>query len=148
MFSGFSNGCKSFRIKDSSRCGRVAQLGEHLLCKLTGQLQTLCRFLSLLFVSNNLGHLLFAQKLTQALATDSVLTHFCHREGEIGVSEFSRSCKCFKINASSHCGRVAQLGEHLLCKQGVAGSIPVTSTNFLTDCKRLSGFISAPVPTF
>jgi hypothetical protein len=28
-------------------------------------------------------------------------------------------------------GRVAQLGEHLLCKQGVAGSIPVTSTNHL-----------------
>ena len=26
-------------------------------------------------------------------------------------------------------GRVAQLGEHLLCKQGVAGSIPATSTN-------------------
>ena len=26
-------------------------------------------------------------------------------------------------------GRVAQLGEHLLCKQGVAGSNPVTSTN-------------------
>jgi hypothetical protein len=25
-------------------------------------------------------------------------------------------------------GRVAQLGEHLLCKQGVTGSIPVTST--------------------
>src|SRR5215470_4716035 len=52
-------------------------------------------------------------------------------EGEIGVSEFSRSCKCFKINASSCCGRVAQLGEHLLCKQGVAGSIPVTSTNLI-----------------
>jgi hypothetical protein len=28
-------------------------------------------------------------------------------------------------------GRVAQLGEHLLCKQGVAGSIPATSTNHL-----------------
>jgi hypothetical protein len=28
-------------------------------------------------------------------------------------------------------GRVAQLGEHLLCKQGVTGSIPVTSTIFL-----------------
>jgi hypothetical protein len=28
-------------------------------------------------------------------------------------------------------GRVAQLGEHLLCKQGVTGSIPVTSTNYL-----------------
>src|SRR5438128_731668 len=26
-------------------------------------------------------------------------------------------------------GRVAQLGEHLLCKQGVAGSSPATSTN-------------------
>ena len=26
-------------------------------------------------------------------------------------------------------GRVAQLGEHLLCKQGVGGSSPPTSTN-------------------
>ena len=26
------------------------------------------------------------------------------------------------------CGAVAQLGEHLLCKQGVAGSNPVIST--------------------
>jgi hypothetical protein len=26
-------------------------------------------------------------------------------------------------------GRVAQLGEHLLCKQGVGGSNPLTSTN-------------------
>src|SRR5229473_5378040 len=30
-------------------------------------------------------------------------------------------------------GRVAQLGEHLLCKQGVAGSSPVTSTIFPAD---------------
>jgi hypothetical protein len=28
-------------------------------------------------------------------------------------------------------GGVAQLGEHLLCKQGVTGSIPVVSTRFL-----------------
>ena len=28
-----------------------------------------------------------------------------------------------------HAGGVAQLGEHLLCKQGVIGSIPFTSTN-------------------
>ena len=28
-------------------------------------------------------------------------------------------------------GGVAQLGEHLLCKQGVIGSIPFTSTNNL-----------------
>jgi hypothetical protein len=34
-------------------------------------------------------------------------------------------------------GRVAQLGEHLLCKQGVTGSIPVTSTNFFLIAKDL-----------
>ena len=28
-------------------------------------------------------------------------------------------------------GGVAQLGEHLLCKQGVIGSIPFTSTIYL-----------------
>jgi hypothetical protein len=27
-------------------------------------------------------------------------------------------------------GGLAQLGEHLLCKQGVVGSIPSSSTNF------------------
>ena len=47
------------------------------------------------------------------------------------VSEFSKGRQCFRIKGSSHCGRVAQLGEHLLCKQGVTGSIPVTSTIFL-----------------
>ena len=31
----------------------------------------------------------------------------------------------------SYCGRVAQLGEHLRCKQGVAGSNPATSTNLI-----------------
>jgi hypothetical protein len=49
------------------------------------------------------------------------------------VSEFASGRKCSKINGSSCCGRVAQLGEHLLCKQGVTGSIPVTSTNFLKE---------------
>ena len=38
-----------------------------------------------------------------------------------------------KIEEVCHCGRVAQLGEHLLCKQGVTGSIPVTSTNQLVQ---------------
>jgi hypothetical protein len=28
-------------------------------------------------------------------------------------------------------GAVAQLGEHLLCKQGVSGSIPLSSTKLL-----------------
>src|ERR1700730_4601200 len=44
------------------------------------------------------------------------------------VSGFSNGAGCFRINNSGHGGRVAQLGEHLLCKQGVAGSNPVTST--------------------
>ena len=30
-------------------------------------------------------------------------------------------------------GAVAQLGEHLLCKQGVSGSIPLSSTIFCSD---------------
>jgi hypothetical protein len=30
-------------------------------------------------------------------------------------------------------GAVAQLGEHLLCKQGVVGSIPSSSTNHPVD---------------
>ena len=40
----------------------------------------------------------------------------------------TRYGNCPKIRSSSACGRVAQLGEHLLCKQGVTGSSPVTST--------------------
>lgn len=32
---------------------------------------------------------------------------------------------------SRNCGGIAQLGEHLICIQKVAGSIPVASTNFL-----------------
>ena len=35
-----------------------------------------------------------------------------------------RACWC----AADHRGLVAQLGEHLLCKQGVVGSSPITST--------------------
>ena len=36
-------------------------------------------------------------------------------------------------------GGVAQLGEHLPCKQGVMGSIPIISTNFRT--KPLRGLV-------
>jgi Aldo/keto reductase family len=35
-----------------------------------------------------------------------------------------------------------------LCKQGVAGSIPATSTNFFSNCKALVRSISAPIPLF
>jgi hypothetical protein len=34
-------------------------------------------------------------------------------------------------------GAVAQLGEHLLCKQGVSGSIPLSSTNSLFGVERV-----------
>ena len=36
---------------------------------------------------------------------------------------------CSVFSPLSSDGGVAQLGEHLLCKQGVIGSIPFTSTN-------------------
>jgi hypothetical protein len=39
------------------------------------------------------------------------------QDGKDRVSEFSNACECFRIRGSSHCGRVAQLGEHLLCKR-------------------------------
>jgi hypothetical protein len=35
-------------------------------------------------------------------------------------------------------GAVAQLGEHLVCNQGVTGSIPVSSTSLRRFCGRLS----------
>jgi hypothetical protein len=35
----------------------------------------------------------------------------------------------YNQNNRNECGRVAQLGEHLLCKQGVRGSNPLTSTS-------------------
>src|ERR1700681_3835532 len=46
----------------------------------------------------------------------------------VRVSVFSNATRCFRMRKAEYCGRVAQLGEHLLCKQGVAGSNPVTST--------------------
>ncbi len=39
-------------------------------------------------------------------------------------------------------GGLAQLGEHLLCKQGVVGSIPSSSTKFLLKGKRLCPGVS------
>ena len=42
-----------------------------------------------------------------------------------------------KDEGRDHRGGVAQLGEHLLCKQGVIGSNPFISTIFF--CKRKDG---------
>jgi len=70
-------------------CARIqrfhAQLVELLersrvLCKVARRLHSLYCFLSLLLISNNLGHLLFARKLTPAAKTNRVLTHFCHSQ--------------------------------------------------------------------
>ena len=48
----------------------------------------------------------------------------------------------------SQFGRVAQLGEHLLCKQGVAGSIPATSTNQFNGLGEASKALSRSWCTF
>ena len=42
-------------------------------------------------------------------------------EGPVGSAQGLR-------RESEECGGIAQLGEHLLCKQGVSGSIPLIST--------------------
>ena len=41
-------------------------------------------------------------------------------------------------------GGIAQLGEHLLCKQGVSGSIPLTSTIFFQFIRGYSSVGRAP----
>ncbi len=64
------------------------------------------------------------------------------------VSGFSNGAGCFRINNSGHGGRVAQLGEHLLCKQGVAGSNPVTSTIFSIACGTIGPSVCSFVPCF
>ncbi len=52
------------------------QLGTRLLPKLARRLQFLYRFLLFLIVYNNLGHLLFARKLTPLVKTHRVLKQF------------------------------------------------------------------------
>ena len=39
------------------------------------------------------------------------------------------------LTSAFRTGAVAQLGEHLLCKQGVVGSIPISSTNATVEGK-------------
>ena len=37
----------------------------------------------------------------------------------------------FRVQRGANTGALAQLGEHLLCKQGVIGSIPIRSTRWV-----------------
>ena len=46
---------------------------------------------------------------------------------------------------TSKYGGVAQLGEHLLCKQGVVGSIPTGSTTFEHVPESISGSVAQVV---
>ena len=61
---------------------------------------------------------------------------------------FSNDIRCLRIVDNCRGGRVAQLGEHLLCKQGVGGSNPLTSTNFVLDFQGFGGFISASIKVY
>src|SRR5579862_5725489 len=55
-----------------------------------------------------------------------------------------RKRRCFRMDKVPIGGRVAQLGEHLLCKQGVAGSNPVTSTKISGPLCASSVFSDSP----
>ena len=51
----------------------------------------------------------------------------------------------FQGSALKRYGGIAQLGEHLLCKQGVCGSIPHISTKGLRIEPNQYGLIAQPV---
>ena len=59
------------------------------------------------------------------------------------VSERKRTER--ESGAQALCGGIAQLGEHLLCKQGVNGSIPFISTIGLRFEPNQNGLIAQPV---
>ena len=61
--------------------------------------------------------------------TESEYGTFVVQFSEISKRELERSLKKRKRPGN---GGVAQLGEHLPCKQGVMGSNPIISTNFKT----------------
>ncbi len=59
------------------------------------------------------------------------------RRRSCGAPAQARSSQMIGTAVSENNGALAQLGEHLLCKQGVIGSIPISSTIFLRS--RMSG---------
>lgn len=61
-----------------------------------------------------LDHLLLSK---DSIVLSGVFTKYLHSENRIG-----------QAGVSVPFGALAQLGEHLLCKQGVVGSIPTGST--------------------
>ena len=62
------------------------------------------------------------------------------------AKEASESERIRELTVAARHGGIAQLGEHLLCKQGVNGSIPFISTKGLKDLSRNQyGLIAQPV---
>lgn len=62
------------------------------------------------------------------------------RRGPLDLFGVMRMDRVFAWLSGDHeIGAVAQLGEHLLCKQGVSGSIPLSSTIFCPDALKRSG---------
>ena len=51
-------------------------------------------------------------------------------QGQIGENMSNRCLILKALGLQMGYGGIAQLGEHLLCKQGVSGSIPLISTIF------------------
>lgn len=78
-----------------------------------------------------LDHLLLSK---DNIVLSGVFTKYLHSENRIGQADVSVPF-----------GALAQLGEHLLCKQGVVGSIPTGSTTFELFRKSLSGSVAQVV---
>jgi hypothetical protein len=73
--------------------------------------------------------LFFPRQMRCPGSPDLTKWHFSGKPGwnQRAEPKMQRLRKCRRMR-KHYRGRVAQLGEHLLCKQGVAGSNPVTST--------------------
>ena len=70
-------------------------------------------------------------------AEDTVLATVRENRSKPTPKEPSACSACFgKMVIPSMYGGVAQLGEHLLCKQGVMGSSPIISTKVVGDANQ------------
>ena len=63
------------------------------------------------------------------------------RTGRLNVADGLPACRL----RTQEIGAVAQLGEHLLCKQGVIGSIPFTSTIVFVGQASDFGSLACPI---
>ena len=59
-------------------------------------------------------------------------------------SNLLNRCLIFRVLPEIY-GGIAQLGEHLLCKQGVSGSIPLISTTGLRKLNTKHGLVAQVV---